>query len=256
MTLLNILHNSRRIYAFTAALCMFLLAFGGTQVAAQEASKHLALIGIQSGTVAPSGIGFAGFALTNKRAPKVSDGDGSAFVGFGFGDATRTVGVQATAHITSVKDSFGDSGYLSLKFSRRLLDGPSPVYASLRFGQLANWGDADGRDETAAVAISRFSHLTLGNGERLPVMMTLGAGTHLRNFETDPGVFAGFGVGLTQTTAASLAWTGDSLSVGTSFRFKGAEDIIFGLSVDDATDRNDNRRVILSVGYRFNLFGG
>jgi len=61
---------------------------------------------------------------------------------------------------------------------------------------------------------------------------------------------------LTQSTAASIAWTGDSFTLGASFRFKAAKDMVINLSVDDATNRNDNRRAILSVGYRFNLFGG
>jgi hypothetical protein len=224
---------------------------------AQEAPRHLALSGIQSGLTAQRGTGFLAFSFTDQRAPNVDDEDGSLVMGLGFGDANKTVGVQVAAHVTSLKDSFGDSGYLSLRFSKRLSAGPRPVYGSLQFGQLANWGDANGRDETASFAITRFTEVSFGGARPHPVMMTIGAGTHVRDFETKAGVFGGVGIGLTENIATSIAWTGDVLTVGADFRIPGYDDVLFGISIDDVTDRKDNRRIILSVGYKFdNLFGG
>lgn len=241
--------------ATLGALCGTIWAGHAT---AQDYRPHLTLIGIQSATVAPHGAGFAALSLTNQRAPGDDSNDGSAVVGLGFGNAIESVGVQLNVNITSLTDDFGDSGSLSLKFGRRLVAGPNPVYGSVIFGELANWGDADGQPETIDVAITRFSQLSLGSGDRVyPVMMTLGAGSHLRNFDTDPGIFAGFGIGLSETTAASVAWTGESVTLGAGFKFRGAEDLRVSVSVDDLFNDVDNRRFILSLGYRFNnLFGG
>ena len=246
-------HGASAVSGFMLAT---LLALFGVQANAQGVDKHVSLTGIQSGTVISGGAGFAAISLTDKRAPGLGQEDGSAVVGLGFGNAKRNVGVQVAVHATSLRDGVGNSGYVSLKFSRRLLNGRNPVSGSLRLGQLANWGKADGLEETAAMAFTRSMKMTLGNGEVYPTRMTLGAGTHLRNSYTDPGVFAGVGIGLTETTAASIAWTGDGIRLGTKFRFDWAENASFGLSIDDATNRINKRRVIVSVGYRFDLFGG
>lgn len=243
-----------------AALLAAILVSGAftSAAVAQEGRVHLRLLGIQSATVAPHGVGFAALSLTNKRAPGDNSNDGSAVLGFGLGDAENSVGVQLNAHITSLTDDFGDSGYLSIKASRRLSAGQSPVYGSLIFGQLANWGDANPRDANFSAAITRFTWVNNeGSGRAYPLMMTLGAGTDLRNNDTDPGVFAGIGVGLSENMSASLAWTGESVTVGTGFKIRGLDDIGFGLAIDDALNQVDNRRLILSIGYRFNnLFGG
>lgn len=246
---------SRRAASLIAGLAL-LLAAGVAE--AQEKPVYLRLIGIQSATVAPHGMGFAALSLTNQRAPGDDSNDGSAVVGFGLGNAEDRVGWQFTAHITSLTNEFGDSGYLSVKASKRLVAGESPVYGSLMFGQLANWGDANPRGETVAAAVTRFSWLNRGDPDRaMPMMMTFGVGNDLRNNNRDAGVFAGIGVGLTENLAASLAWTGESVTVGTGFRIEGLDNIGFALSVDDAFNQVDNRRLILSIGVTFDsLFGG
>lgn len=225
---------------------------------ADDRPFHLGLLGINTGTTIPADVGFAAISLTNQRDPINSDGDGTAVFGYGFGDPVAAVGGQVSLNITSLTDDFGDSGYLALKFSRQLAAGSAPVYGSLEFGQLANWGDDDGRDVTTSLTFTRFSQIDRGPGRQaLPVMMSLGAGSHLRNGDTDPAVFGGIGVGISPSTALSIAWTGDDLTVGGSFKIAGAENLAIGIGIDDATDRNDNRRLVVSFGYRFdNLFGG
>jgi hypothetical protein len=224
---------------------------------AQSKPKHLGLAGISSATVAPHGMGFVGLSYTSKRAIVNTGADGSASVGFGLGDANRTVGFQFAAHITSLSDDFGDSGYFEVKASKLISSGPNPTYASLTLGQLANWGDADGLDETAKIALTHFTQWTLGaRQEQYPVMMTIGAGTNLRNFDSEPAVFAGIGIGLTEYASTSIAWTGDSVSIGGGFKIKGAEDMILSVSVDDAFNQVDRQRLTVSIGYQFqNLFG-
>ena len=87
-----------------------------------EGNKLVTLQGIRSATVAPSGLVFGSLGLTSRRdslGDFFDEGDGSIVLGFGLGDATKTVGVQVSASITSLTDSFGDSGSLSIKAARR-----------------------------------------------------------------------------------------------------------------------------------------
>ena len=71
-----------------------------------------------TGTVAPAGLGFVQLSGTNDSPAGRTDG--SLALGMGFGSAEDGLGVQVTAQVTSLTDSFGDSGYLGLKLSRRL----------------------------------------------------------------------------------------------------------------------------------------
>jgi hypothetical protein len=247
---------SRKPFAGIAAIALAVALTGTAN--AQSTQKHLTLTSISSATVAPHGMGFVGLSYTTNRAANVTNSDGSAVVGIGVGSAEDSIGLQFTANITSLTDDFADSGFLSVKASRQIAAGRNPTYASLEIGQLANWGDADGIRETATIAVTRFSQWNLGaSQEQYPVMMTIGAGTNLRNSNSDPGVFAGIGIGLSEYTAASVAWAGESVSIGGGFKIKGADNLVISLSLDDAFDQVDRQRLTLSVGYRFsNLFGG
>lgn len=248
--------NTKAVRAILIA-CTAIVGLVGT-AHAQSKQKHLALTGISSATVAPHGLGFVGLSYTSKRAIVNSGGDGSAVVGFGVGDANKNIGLQFSANITSLSDDFGDSGYFSIKASRQIGKQDNPTYASLSLGQLGNWGDANGLDETATVAVTHFTQWTLGaRQEQYPIMMTIGAGTNLRNFNSDPGVFAGIGIGLTEYVATSIAWTGETVSIGGGFKLEGADDLFLAVSIDDAFNQEDSQRLTVSVGYQFkNLFGG
>ncbi len=220
--------------------------------------KYLTLLGIPSATAVSKGVGFVGFGITNNRSAVVSSGDGSAIFGFGLGNAEQGIGLQFAANITSLESSFADSGYFSIKASRRIAEGKNPTYASLSVGHLAGWGDANGFDETGTLAVTTFTSIdSQRSGEAYPVMLTIGAGTHIRNNEQDPGVFFGAGVGLTRNLAVSAAWTGDRAHFGAGFKVDGLNNMRFGLAIDDAFNNDNNRRVILTLGVRFdNLFGG
>ncbi len=218
--------------------------------------KHLALAGIPSALTAPNGTGFAGIALTNKESATSDRADGSAVVGFAFGSAEETIGIQISANITSLENDFADSGFLSVKASRRIHDGKAPIYASIGFGYLGGWGDSKPRDETATIAFTRFSELQIGQ-DSFPVMATIGAGSHLRNNDKDPAIFFGLGIGVSKNVALSAAYTGQSVTLGTSFKFDEIPNMNFGLSVDDAFNDVGERRIVFTAGIVFDkLFGG
>ncbi|RVT84132.1 hypothetical protein DXV76_10580 [Rhodobacteraceae bacterium CCMM004] len=247
------------IGALVAALALSALPVAAQDTAnrsAPSAPRNVTLLGIPSATVAPGGLGFASLSGTTRRAGN-SDFDGSAALGLGFGDAGDGIGVQATALITSLTDDFADSGYFEIKASTQVADGAVPTFVGLSFGQLANWGDANGRDVTARAMVTGFTLLDLApGGDPYPVMFTLGAGTDVRNNGNDPGVFFGAGIGLTPTLGASLAWTGETVSLGASFRPRGVQNLDMSVTVDDLFDQENSQRVTFSVNVYADLFGG
>lgn len=230
---------------------------------AQDNDIYLTMTGIRSATVAPGGVGFISGAWSSDRAN--ADGgsdlidrtDGSLSFGAGFGDAVEGVGLQFTANITSLSDDFADSGYLSIKASRRVSgDGQVPVYLGVSFDNLVPWGDSDENEESADVILSVFPTLGTGAGAK-PLMFTLGYGTHADDFGRDPGLYAGVGLGLTEHFAVSAAYNGDEAILGTGFRLDGLPNMHFTASVDDVFDDNDSRRVTLQATFVTDtLFGG
>lgn len=231
------------LLASGAALCFALPG------AAQERAKHLTLTGIPSATVAPAGLGFAQISGTTNNHN--DETDGSMAVGFGLGNAQDSVGVQATLNITSLKDDFADTGYLTLKFSRALTN---TLYAGLEVSHLAGWGDASDVDPNAKIMLTWFSLLSIG-GASYPIIVTAGVGENMRWDETEAktAAFAGIGIGLTEHFAASIAYTGEDWEIGLGARV--TPELTLTAAVEDAFDQNDARKLVLSASYAFNLFG-
>jgi len=231
-----------------------------TAGAAFAQGKSVTLQGIQSATVAPSGLAFASVAGTtfNTQEQRIEDNaDLSGVFGFGTGNAEEGVGFQFSANITSLFDNFANSGYISLKASHRLAGSRTPTYVGVSLDHLGQWGDyAEDYEPTVTFAVTSFPDVTLG-GEMFPLMLTAGAGTHVRTNGTEPGIFFGAGIGLTQNLGASFAWTGESVTLGSGFKFDGLENITFTASVDDVFDQLDSRRITLSATwFTQDLFGG
>lgn len=249
--------------------------------AAQDSTaKNLTLLAISSATVAPSGLGFLSLSLSPKRVGKtriLDDADGSLAFGIGLGNAQTSVGVQLTAQITSLTDTFGDSGYFSIKLSRLVSRGKVPVYIGAEVSNLLPWGDAkhggsqtvitnfDGvqqvtttngkRPINGKVMVTAFPTLHLNNGTEIPLMITLGYGDHLKNNASDPAPYFGIGAGFTRNFGASIAWTGDTVDLGASFRVNGWENGNISFELNDVTNRKGRRRVSVNfVIYTKNLF--
>lgn len=87
-------------------------------------------------------------------------------------------------------------------------------------------------------------------------MMTLGASSHIRNNFTDPGVFAGIGIGLSDTLGVSASWTGETLDFGASILFRDIDWANITIEASDVTDRRNSRRISLNFNiFRLSLFG-
>ncbi len=216
---------------------------------AEGATKNLTLLGIPSATVAPHGLGFASLGLTSKLGGVLNQWDGSLAFGLGLGDAETGLGVQVTANLTSLTNAFGDSGYFEAKISRRISTGETPLYLGAQVEGLATWGQANTVPESGRIMATWFPDLSVG-GDVFPLMLTLGYGTHLRNARTDPGMFAGVGIGVNRNLGLSAAWAGETLDLGTAWKFDGIDWMTVSAEINDATDRLGQRRVSIT----FNLF--
>ena len=256
--------NPQRTTRATCLCSAVALAFGMTitphEGMAQDGSKFLTLQNISSATVAPHGTVFGSLTGSSRRAGPGAGrtGDGSMEMGLGLGRAEDNVGVQVSATITSLKSSFADSGYLNLKFSRRILAGANPTYISIEANHLANWGDAKLKDPRGKIAVTTFGLAKFSaDGDSYPYMLTLGAGNDLRNNGTDPGVFLGAGIGVTPSMGLSAAWTGETFDMGVSYRAPSLKNLSFNASVNDVFGNENDRRVTLSINWSLaNVFGG
>lgn len=212
--------------------------------------KNVTLLGIPPATVAPDGMVFAALAWTDKRNGLTDDADGSAAVGFGIGVGDDLFDLQFTAHITSLEDDLGDSGFFDIRASKRIDAGSIPTYLGLRVGRIGAWGDAELEDDELSYSgsLTAFPVARIG-GDVYPLMATIGAGSHAREFGTESGVFAGLGIGLTESFGTSVAYNGDNFDVGASFRIPGLDSVGFNVILNDAFDQDDRQRVILSVNW-------
>jgi hypothetical protein len=223
---------------------------------AVAAPKHLTIVGIPSATVAPHGTVFGSLALTNRREGVLRDWDGSAALGFGYGSAEEAIGFQFSATIASMTRTFGDSGHLSIKASRRIAAGAMPTYLGASLDYIAPWGDSRHREPSATLALTSFASVDFGGASPTPLMMTLGAGSHIRNNDSRPGVFGGVGVGLTEHLAASVSVLDDAVDFGMGFRPGNPEGVFFTFALNDALNLRDRRRVTMTATWALSdVFG-
>lgn len=217
---------------------------------ATRPSMNVTMQGIGSGTVAPGGTLFGSISGSNKRGPDSDDVDGSLSFGAGFGNAATGIGLQASVNVTSVEDrDFGDSGFLSLKFGHSF---DRTLHAAIGFDNVVTWGDASDNSVETTVALTRFGHL--GGSGGTPYMLTLGAGSHAR--DDDPGLIAGFGLGLTEYLGASISYSGDYANLGVGVKIPGLKGASVSLTCNDIFDEEDSRRATLSLSFTLrNAFG-
>lgn len=249
-----------------AASLMLLAGLSAQNAGAQERAtlaytpKNLTLLSVSSATVAPSGLGFMSLSLSSKRVEPTQvfdEWDGSLALGIGFGDTKESIGVQLTAQITSLTETFGDSGYFALKFARQVSAGKTPFFIGAEINNLAQWGDAKVNPTGGKVMATWFPTLEFDGGGSMPLMITAGYGSHLKNAYTESAPFFGIGAGFTRNFGASISWTGDTVDVGAAFLIDGWDFGNISVELNDVTNRQDRRRVSISFNiFRSNLFRG
>lgn len=215
--------------------------------------KYVTLLGIHSATVAPNGLVFAHLTTSIDLNGGSAEEDSALSLGFGLGDARDGLGFQFTATGNSSSDNFDSFGYFGIKASHLLNSGASPTYLGLSIDRIGGMGAAADIDPAATLILTRFAHLgNADTGQTYPVMMTIGAGTHVRNLSEDPGIFLGAGIGLSRNFGLSAAWNGDYFDVGTAFQIGGLKNIGFTVSILDAFNQEDRQQLSLGISWFFN----
>ena len=218
---------------------------------ASSPPKYLTLLGIHSATVAPRGLVFGSISNATNLEGNSAQEDTSVALGFGLGDANDGIGLQITASGTAKTDTFDSFGYFGIKASRRVQAGPAPTYAGLALDRLGGWGEASGTDPAATLVFTKFANFSAA-GESFPVMVSIGAGTHVKDLATEPGAFLGAGIGVSRNVGLSAAWNGDYTDIGTAFKFGPYENLKFSVSVSDAFNEADRQQVSLGISWFYN----
>ena len=244
-----------------AGLAGAALALSGLAVLAAEddTPRLLTVLGIRSATVAPNHAAFAALAYSNRRnlsGTYVNSPDSSAGIGGVMGDAGTGIGLQFGASFTGLNSGFGNSGHLSLQAGHLLQGSGVPTFVGLSVDRLAGWGAASAIAPAVSAMVTWFPTTRIG-ATRYPLMLTLGLGDHIRNDGQDPGGFAGIGIGLDPNFGISAAWTGDSVTIGGSYKADALKNWSFSAELDDAFNQNASRRVTISATILLeNAFGG
>ncbi len=234
-------------------------------LAEDGAPRLLTLLGIGSAAVAPSHSAFGALSYSTRSdlgGTFVDADDASAALGYVLGDAGTGVGLQFGVNFTGLASdpSFsglgpGRSGYFSLQ-AAHLISAKVPVFVAVSADHLSGWGRAKDINPALAAMVTVFPTIKLGD-QAYPMMLTLGIGDHIRNAGNDPGGFAGLGMGLTPNFGASVAWTGETVTIGGTYKNAALKNWNFSAQLDDALNQKDGRRVTLSATILFeNAFGG
>jgi len=215
---------------------------------------NVSTFGINSGFGLPGGSMFAAGAITDVRdRVQGSSVDGSGAVGLGFGDASQSIGADLSVGILSVDpDDFGEDGNVSARVFRQLPGFGSSGISSVALGvaNAANWGSAKNIDSNYFIAGSTIIDISPNASGYLPLMLSAGYGTGVKNLERDPAGFFGAGIGFTSRFSASTSWSGDEVMVGLGIRPFLRYNSQITLGMGDVTNRLDGRRWIIT-GYWF-----
>lgn len=186
--------------------------------------------------------------------------DGSLSVGFGLGDAVKSVGVEVNANITSVGGGnsnfdFGDSGSLGFKVHKYLGDGAA---VAVGFANPVTWGDSNNAEDTIyGVATKSFNLQPKDPNNKMPLTISVGVGSGtfrskgaLASGDNAANIFGSIGIRTAPEVAWVSSWTGNRLNIGGSFApFKQTPVVINAIFTDVTDNLNDGIGISLSAGY-------
>ena len=186
--------------------------------------------------------------------------DGSLSVGFGLGDAVKSVGVEVNANITSVGGGnsnfdFGDSGSLGFKVHKYLGDGTA---IAVGYSNPVTWGDSNkSKDTIYGVATKSFNLQPSNPDNKMPLTISLGVGSGsfrskgaIVSGENPANIFGSIGIRTAPQVAWVSSWTGNRLNIGGSFApFKQSPIVINAIFTDVTNNFDDGLGISLSAGY-------
>lgn len=214
-----------------------------------------ALFGIPTAVAPKSGKLFAGLTYANPRGGVPGGGgDGDFSAGYSLGNPLDGVSITLGLAVTGLVP-FGDAGSLSVTASRLLrAGGKSATFAGASASNLLAWGINSDRSEMYSVYASHLVGLDISSIE-IPIQLTVGYGTdNTRSVDgsgrLSDGVFAGVGVGLSESLSVGLSATRTQLNIGATFSIPGLN-VSPTFGVFDVTDNTGRRQFTLSAAYSF-----
>ncbi|MCC5657825.1 hypothetical protein LC608_12650 [Nostoc sp. XA010] len=187
--------------------------------------------------------------------------DGSLSVGFGLGDAAKSVGLEVNVNITSVGGDdnfdFGDSGGIGFKLHRYLGDGTS---VAVGWSNPIKWGDVNKAKDTIYGVVTKSIALqpeSLNNKLPLTISVGLGSGVFrskggIEANENSANLFGSLGLRVIPQVSLVSSWTGNRLNMGASFApFKNTPIVINTIFTDVTSNFDSGLGFALTAGYSF-----
>lgn len=183
-----------------------------------QLTAPIAAPGIAFGSPTAFGAGwgqaFAGVGGQTIDAPD-QDVDGSALLGFGFGDPTRYLGFEAAMNVLSLTEGFGQDGNWSFK-AHHTLSNRSALAVGVH--EAGGWGDAKDTGSSTYVAYTRVLELDPGTPKR-PLTLALNVGAGNERFaapEDDLGAFGSVALSWHRQSSVIADFNGRELGIAVS----------------------------------------
>ncbi|WP_425073732.1 hypothetical protein [Sagittula sp. S175] len=240
------------------AACLFVTS---AQAQEESALAFPSTFGAPSAIAGAGGSGFIGLTLVYPRRDVPSNAstkdklDGDIVVGYTVGNPIDNISLTFSAAITSLTNTFGDSGALAIDLSRALyVTDDTLTFIGATASNLAAWGDARIDPEAYSIYVSHLFSLS-GPRAEIPMQITVGYGDQSTyddwGINVEEGWFYGIGVGLTPNLSASLSGTRNQLNIGANASLPFLPDWGISAGVYDVTDNVDRRQFAISISRAF-----
>lgn len=161
--------------------------------------------------------GIGGQTLPEENA-NGQDVDGSLALGFGLGNASKSIGLDTTIGVISLEDEFAEDGNVSFKLHAAL---PNQSAFAIGIENTARWGAGENGQSSIYAVYSKLWGPTLF-GKKRPLATSVGVGSQ-RFVDVDDagnkeglGVFASTALQVNRRVSTILDWTGVDLNAGVS----------------------------------------
>jgi hypothetical protein len=198
-------------------------------------------------------IGASGATAGKARDGKVN---GSISMGAGLGDSQRSLGLELTYNIGSIR-KFGQNGTFDLKAHRIVYArGSTQVAAAVGWNSFAQYVTGERVTNSSVYgAVSAYSVLKPNDPvNTMPVALTIGAGGGQFSQTNATRVFGGLGVQVHPQVGVGMGWSGVGLNAGVSVVPVPTIPFTITAQGGDLTDQSLGGTVfVLSIGYGFNF---
>lgn len=199
--------------------------------------------------------GIGGQTLPEKTA-KGRDVDGSLALGFGLGNASKSIGLDTTIGVISLEDEFAEDGNVSFKLHAAL---PNQSAFAIGIENTARWGAGENGKSSVYAVYSKLWGPTLF-GKKRPLATSVGVGSQ-RFVDVDDagkkegmGVFASTALQVNRRVSTILDWTGVDLNAGVSVVPFRTIPVTITVGAINLTENNDvDVEFSGGIGYSYNF---